>query len=271
MKNIGAVHGIILAILSTTHLTSCIDLDAFTQPEYTLEGRITDANTGQPLVGAEIRFGEERDVSNPEGHFAIRMRTMGQYSLDLSLDGYRPYTASVNLNQNRLTVNASLTRQGVEPAPHHFYGYIIDEQTNQAIANVRATIRERSYVTGPSGRFDFDNIIEGTTYNPEDIVLDSPCLTLTRLSFNAYPNYSYLSMYVRVTTAGTDRYGDLNGDRLVDISDLDLFIPHMNTRRGDPKYSELADINNDDAVDLADYQIIRSNWNQVVFGDDCRN
>ncbi|MCK5704157.1 MAG: carboxypeptidase regulatory-like domain-containing protein, partial [Cyclobacteriaceae bacterium] len=59
-----------------------------------IRGRVTDAITGQPLIGAYVIVGEEADplagsVTDHEGRFVIDQVVIGRYNLIVSFTGYR--------------------------------------------------------------------------------------------------------------------------------------------------------------------------------------
>ncbi|MEQ8703343.1 MAG: TonB-dependent receptor [Phaeodactylibacter sp.] len=68
-----------------------------TAQEAFLTGRITDAQTGEPLIAATISLGEAGTVTNFDGYYELKIRP-GEYQLKASYIGYETYTASVTLD-----------------------------------------------------------------------------------------------------------------------------------------------------------------------------
>jgi hypothetical protein len=57
--------------------------------------------------------------------------------------------------------------------------------------------------------------------------------------------------------------GDINGDGVVGLADLNLIAKAYNTRIGDPKYNPEADFNNDGFVNLVDFATLSRNYNMT--------
>jgi len=64
--------------------------------------------------------------------------------------------------------------------------------------------------------------------------------------------------------ARSQGFGDVNMDGTVSIADYIDFLSAYNSRRGDAKYNENADFNNDDSVSIADQLIISENYNKTI-------
>ncbi len=54
--------------------------------------------------------------------------------------------------------------------------------------------------------------------------------------------------------------GDLNGDLLVDLSDLSIMLTALNTQLGDPNYNPVADLTGDQVVNVFDQSILMSHF-----------
>jgi len=82
---------------------------ASAQNKYTLSGTITDAQTGESLIGASVKTGGEAPagiVTNDYGFYSLTLPE-GEYTLQISYVGYK--TVEVNLNlQHNVTVNRQL-------------------------------------------------------------------------------------------------------------------------------------------------------------------
>ena len=59
----------------------------------TIKGRVTDAITGEALIGSAVRVMELSGVggvTNEDGEFSITIKQAGRYTIDASYIGYEP-------------------------------------------------------------------------------------------------------------------------------------------------------------------------------------
>ncbi len=80
-----------------------------------IEGVITDAVTGNPIIGAKAELLATTTTNNTNGFGAYKMGQLqsGAYTIQVTKSGYTPYTQSITISNGVLTtVNAALT-----PAP----------------------------------------------------------------------------------------------------------------------------------------------------------
>ena len=86
----------LLALFLLTALT------AFSNPKFTINGTITDATTGESLIGAAIRVSELRGVgvtTNGYGYFSLTLPS-ATYSINISYMGYKVFTTTIDLKSN---------------------------------------------------------------------------------------------------------------------------------------------------------------------------
>lgn len=85
----------------------------YAQNQGRLEGTITDATTGEPLVGATVRVEGERvgTTANDRGAYKLQLPE-GTYTIIFDFVGYRQTTRTVDLSPNA-TVDVSLEEQQV--------------------------------------------------------------------------------------------------------------------------------------------------------------
>lgn len=71
-----------------------------------LEGVVTDASTGFPIVDAAVQIvtNEQIDLTHNNGNYATGILGVGSYQVTYSKVGYFPQTLTVNLNQGIITV-----------------------------------------------------------------------------------------------------------------------------------------------------------------------
>ena len=68
--------------------------------QYTLSGIVRDAETGNPLEGANIILGPsgEAIASNSSGSFAISGVQSGEYSIKVTFVGYKTFTKTIKVS-----------------------------------------------------------------------------------------------------------------------------------------------------------------------------
>jgi len=77
----------------------------------TLTGKITDLDTGEPLVGATIQAGNKGIVSDVDGNYNLILDA-GTYQLEISYIGYKIFTQSIELSADQaLTLDVPLSTE----------------------------------------------------------------------------------------------------------------------------------------------------------------
>ncbi|MBI2967502.1 MAG: TonB-dependent receptor [Bacteroidetes bacterium] len=80
---------------------------AFSQ-QGVIKGTVTDKNTGETLINANVLFGEGKGVTTDmDGNFSIEVPN-GEYSLTISYIGFKTNSRKVTVNDNIVTVNFAL-------------------------------------------------------------------------------------------------------------------------------------------------------------------
>jgi len=88
-------------------LYSLTALSIAAQPAY-ISGQVTDAKTGEPLIGATVRAGETGTVADYKGNFFLQP-TAGTLEVRASYVGYNAYSETVSLNPgDSLLLNIAL-------------------------------------------------------------------------------------------------------------------------------------------------------------------
>ena len=78
----------------------------------TVEGIITDATTGESIVGATVRYGDGKGVTTDyDGHFAIDVKTL-PVKLNISFTGYKPQTVTVYDDEEDINVKLMFNLTG---------------------------------------------------------------------------------------------------------------------------------------------------------------
>ncbi len=79
-------------------------LPVFALPKHTVSGTITDATTGESLIGATVTIKELAGTgssTNAYGYFSITLQH-GKYTLLVSYIGYKPYSQAIDLSASKL-------------------------------------------------------------------------------------------------------------------------------------------------------------------------
>jgi len=77
-------------------------LPLFGLAQFKISGKVTDQANNQPLAGASIKVGTISVQTNAGGDFTAEGLSAGTYSLKISFLGFRTYTSSFNLNEDKV-------------------------------------------------------------------------------------------------------------------------------------------------------------------------
>ena len=80
----------IVAALGTAWFAAATVAPVWAQAPATMSGRVLDALSGDPVEGAELRFGAARVVSGRDGHFDFGTVSTGSATLQVRRIGYDP-------------------------------------------------------------------------------------------------------------------------------------------------------------------------------------
>ncbi|WP_233507314.1 TonB-dependent receptor [Adhaeribacter pallidiroseus] len=75
--------------------------------QFSVSGRILEAGSGQPLVGATVQINQTGTITNDQGYYELNAIAPGRQLLQVSYVGYEANKAEITVNQNT-TYNASL-------------------------------------------------------------------------------------------------------------------------------------------------------------------
>lgn len=123
---------------------SVISFQLFAQ--FSVTGKITDADNGQPLPDASIQLaGTLRGTtSGSSGAYALRNLPAGAYELKISYVGFEPVSQTVDVRQNE-TFDATLKRSTYQADEVVVNATRATQQTGMAFTNVSAeTIRKQN-------------------------------------------------------------------------------------------------------------------------------
>jgi len=152
----------------------------------TLYGKVTDAETGNPIEEAEVYLtGEEneyRTITDRNGEYSLDCNS-GKYDLKITADGYKSHSDTITLEEGEeKEYNAKLEKEEEENSK--IYGTVTDKETEDPISEARvriynknkdyyATTNDEGYyeVTCYSGHYTIEIMKSGyRTYNGEEDV-----------------------------------------------------------------------------------------------------
>jgi hypothetical protein len=89
---------------------------ALAQQTGTIQGTITNQETGKPVVGANvfIQTISKGAATNAKGNFTIQNVPYGTYKLRISFIGYTTKNITVAVNKPTVTVSAAITKSTAE-------------------------------------------------------------------------------------------------------------------------------------------------------------
>lgn len=88
--------------------------------------------------------------------------------------------------------------------------------------------------------------------------------TISENEINSYLYFTYNHSIIKVEVLIT-LFGDLNGDRKIDMKDIAIVAKAFGTYPGDLRWNNFADLNNDLKVDMKDVAIIAKNFGKIWF------
>ena len=89
---------------------------AQTLQAYTIEGKIIDKHSGEPVSFASVAIvgSNAATMSNDDGDFTLKGKLTGRHTLKVSMVGYDPFETTIDLNDNRpINLTVSLRENSV--------------------------------------------------------------------------------------------------------------------------------------------------------------
>lgn len=122
-------------------LTAATSLTASSQ---TLQGIISDAQTGESIIGATVKYGDGKGViTNQEGHFTLNVNTL-PVKLNITYTGYRPQTITVYDEEEDIIVKLTERRNYLNDVVVVGYGTQSRTQLTGSVVTVKADVFENS-------------------------------------------------------------------------------------------------------------------------------
>ena len=133
--------------------------------QFTINGKIEDKNTHQPLVYANIRVLQSTNgtAANKEGEYELKLYA-GKYLLVASYIGYNSDTLSITLIQNIDNVNFSLS-----PSDIRLPAVIVKPGINPAIAIIKKAILKKKERDKKLNDYEFEAYTKGIIKTQHEI------------------------------------------------------------------------------------------------------
>jgi TonB-dependent starch-binding outer membrane protein SusC len=196
-----------------------------TMAQYTVEGTVSDQNSGMPLPGATVILADTDygTATDPDGYFEFTNVPEGTYTLRVTYVGYVQLTRSINVNQD-LDLNLDLLSddQALGEVVVTGYGTIVREQMTGNISSISARQIEEIPVNS------FESALQGQaagTYIQKSSGKLGQGINIrirgtSSVSASSQPLYVIDGIPVTSESQSTSAYGDTNP--LTDISPNDI-------------------------------------------------
>jgi len=255
--------GIILA----SNLEGSLDV---LQPTYVracyLEGKITDANTGASVFGAEVIITSTNvyDTSDPSGDYAVGYATAGTYEVTYSYPAYFPQTVSVSL------VNGEITVQDVALIPrpsYSFSGQVLSADDGSPIGEAAV------HISSPSGNY-YDFFTDASGNFNQTVLSDTYEVYAGKWSFKTKLVSGQAVENATTLTVALDR--GFRDEFILDLGWTVTNTPYSNEFRGaweigEPigtdYYGQILNADFDLPDDLGDYCYMTGNNSDAVSGN----
>lgn len=134
-----------------------------------LTGRVSEEQTGRPIVRASVTIGSRSGLSDSTGEFVIRDLSPGAYRATVSRTGYVLETTEVRIHSGETARAGFRLRRAenssrgahTEPLTAQVSGRVLDERSSKPIAGASVAIRGRSAATDGEGNFTIAGISPG--------------------------------------------------------------------------------------------------------------
>jgi len=127
-----------------------------------LYGKVTDADTGQPVAGALVLLDSMQTYTDSSGNYLFADLELGEYMLGFSKEGYPGGEIMVNLVEGENVLNVEMAR-----AMASLSGTVTDADTGAPLSGVNVMLGTTAggYITSTytdsSGNYSLTNIVPG--------------------------------------------------------------------------------------------------------------
>ncbi len=110
----------------------------------TVQGTITDAASGESIIGATVKYGDGKGVTTDiDGHFSIDVKSL-PVKLNISFTGYKSQTVNVYDDEEDINVKLTEKRSYLDDVVVVGYGTQSRTQLTGSVATVKAEVFENS-------------------------------------------------------------------------------------------------------------------------------
>lgn len=110
----------------------------------TVQGTITDAASGESIIGATVKYGDGKGVMTDfDGHFSIDVKSL-PVKLNISFTGYKPQTVTVYDDEEDINVKLTEKRSYLNDVVVVGYGTQSRTQLTGSVTTVKADVFENS-------------------------------------------------------------------------------------------------------------------------------
>ena len=110
----------------------------------TVQGTITDATSGESIIGATVKYGDGKGVTTDiDGHFTIDVKSL-PVKLNISFTSYRPQTVTVYDDEEDINVKLTEKRSYLNDVVVVGYGTQSRTQLTGSVTTVKADVFENS-------------------------------------------------------------------------------------------------------------------------------
>jgi hypothetical protein len=135
-------------------------LDAVLDPPGTINGKVTDSDSHNPIAGATILYDGGSVTTNGSGNYTIVGVPAGGQALIASADGYE----SSDVQNTTVPANSSVTANiALTPKPSFIAGEVHDSLTGELVAGATVSTGSDSATTDSLGRYQI--FVPPGTYN----------------------------------------------------------------------------------------------------------
>ncbi|MDQ4139799.1 MAG: carboxypeptidase-like regulatory domain-containing protein, partial [Bacteroidota bacterium] len=126
-------------------LWACLFGPLITLAQFAVSGRVTDALSQKPLIGATVQINQTGTTTNEQGYYQLQTVPAGQQKLVVSYLGYETGTIALNLQQD-LTQNVTLNPTSLRANEVVITATRANEKTGTTFTNVdKKQIAERNF------------------------------------------------------------------------------------------------------------------------------
>ena len=158
------------------------------------------------------------------------------------------------MNENLIRQNGFGIQLFLSDANHIYHNSFVDNPTQALTNQSYMNLWDNFYPSGGNYWTDYDGADLHSGPNQDENDSDGIGDTPHTINENNQDNYPLMKPY---------RFGDLNGDKKVDIKDVATAALAFGSYPGHPKWNLIADANYDNKIDIKDIALVASNFGKT--------